>query len=71
MTVLQGAAGDHRRYRPGAGYVGQGDGIMNYALLIGDAWVWIQSEDTPASIEEMDSPGPVLFGGDGVTERAA
>jgi hypothetical protein len=69
MTVLQGSAGEHRRYRPGAGYVGQGGGIMSYAFLIADTWVVIHSHDTPASIDDLGSPGPVLFDGDGVTER--
>jgi hypothetical protein len=69
MTVLQGAAGEHRRYRPGGGYVGQGGGIMSYAFLIGDAWVLIDSRDTPASIDDLGSAGPVLFEGTGVTER--
>lgn len=69
MTVLQGSAGEHRRYRPGAGYVGQGGGVMSYVFVIGDTWVAIESRDTPASIDDLGSPGPVLFDGDGVTER--
>ena len=71
MTVLQGSAGEHRRYRPGAGYVGQGGGIMSYAFLIGDTWVRIHSADTPVSLDKLRlrSAGPVLFDGDGVTER--
>jgi hypothetical protein len=69
MTVLQGSAGEHRRYRAGGGYVGQGGGIMSYAFLIGDIWVRIHSHDTPASIDDLGSPGPVLFQGAGVTER--
>jgi hypothetical protein len=69
MTVLQGSAGEHRRYRAGGGYVGQGAGIMSYAFLIGSTWVRIQSQNTPASIDDLGSPGPVLFQGAGVTER--
>jgi hypothetical protein len=69
MTVLQGSAGEDRRYRAGAGYVGQGGGIMSYAFLIGDIWVRIHSQDAPASIDALGSPGPVLFEGVGVTER--
>jgi hypothetical protein len=70
MTVLQGAAGQDRRYRAGGGsYVGQGDGVMRYLFLLGDAWVEIDSQDTPASIDSMGIPGPVIFDGDGVTER--
>ena len=42
---------------------------MSYAFLIGDTWVRIHSEDTPASIDDLGSPGPVLFQGNGVTER--
>ncbi len=70
MTVLQGSAGEHRRYRAGGGaYVGQGAGIMSYVFVLGDAWVEIESEDTPDSIEQMGSAGPVVFDGAGVTER--
>jgi hypothetical protein len=69
MTVLQGSPGEHRLYRPGRGYVGQGGGIMSYAFLIGDTWVVIDSEDTPDSIDDVRSPGPELFQGTGVTER--
>jgi hypothetical protein len=69
MTVLQGAAGEHRLYRAGGGYVGQGGGIMAYAFLLGETWVAVQSHDTPASYDDLGSPGPVLFHGDGVTER--
>jgi hypothetical protein len=70
MTVLQGSAGEDRRYRAGGGsYLGQGSGIMRYVFVLGDAWVAIESQDTPASIEAMGSAGPVIFDGDGVTER--
>ena len=72
MTVLQGSAGEDRRYRAGGGsYVGQGSGIMSYVFLLGDVWVEIESADTPASIDDMGSAGPVIFEGDGVTERLA
>lgn len=69
MTVLQGAAGEHRRYRPGGVYIGQGGGIMSYAFLTGDTWVLIDSHDAPASIDDLGAAGPVLFEGTGVTER--
>jgi hypothetical protein len=69
MSVLQGAAGEHRLYRPGAGYVGQGSGIMSYLFLLDDSWVAINSEDPPESHDQMGTPGPVLFGGEGVTAR--
>ena len=67
--MLQGSAGEHRLYRPGGGYIGQGGGIMSYLFMLGDEWVRIDSHDTPASIDEMQSRGPVIFDGEGVTER--
>jgi hypothetical protein len=69
MTVLQGSAGEHRLYRTGAGYVGQGGGIVSYAFLAGNDWVRIDSYDTPAFFDDLGAAGPVLFDGDGVTER--
>jgi hypothetical protein len=70
MTVLQGPAGEDRRYRAGGGaYLGQGAGTMAYLFLMRDAWVEIQSQDTPDSITAMGTAGPVIFDGDGVTER--
>jgi hypothetical protein len=70
MIVLQGSGGEDRRYRAGGGaYLGQGGGIMRYLFLVGDAWVELESQDTPDSIEQMGSAGPVIFDGNGVTER--
>lgn len=69
MTVLQGAFGEHRRYRPAAGYVGQGPGIAWYLFVVGDKWIEIQSEYTPEFFDKLDKAGPVIFDGDGVTER--
>ena len=70
MTVLQGAAGEHRLYRPGGGYVGQGGGIMDYLFMLKNAWVNLRTEDTPASYDDLHAPGTeVIFDGDGVTER--
>ena len=68
MTVLQGSVGEHRLYRPGGGYVGQGPGILRYAFLLDDEWVTLDSEDPPAW-DLDDKPGPARFDGDGVTER--
>ena len=42
---------------------------MSYVFLLGDVWVEIESADTPASIDDMGSAGPVIFEGDGVTAR--
>ena len=42
---------------------------MSYAFLIGDTWVRIHSDDTPDSIDDLGSPGPGPFDGNGVTER--
>jgi hypothetical protein len=71
MAVLQGSAGEHRLYRAGGGrYLGQGDGIVEYVFLLSeDRWVRMQSDVAPAFIDQMRSPGPVIFEGDGVTER--
>ena len=69
MTVLQGTLGEHRLYRIGGGYVGQGPGIMSYLFLLGDAWIRIHSHERVASIEQMGVSGPVIFDGDGVAER--
>lgn len=69
MTVLQGAAGEDRRYRPGGGYVGQGGGIVSYVFLSGDRWVSIDSSDTPTFVDKIGTAGPVWFDGEGVTER--
>ena len=68
MTVLQGSAGEHRLYRPGGGYVGQGPGILSYLFTFGSDWVTLDSQDPPAW-DLGNKPGPVLFDGDGVTER--
>ena len=68
MTVLQGSVGEHRLYRPGGGYVGQGPGILNYLFILGADWVTLDSQDPPAW-DLDDKPGPARFDGDGVTER--
>jgi len=43
VTMLQASVGEHRLYRPAGGYLGQGGGIDQYLLLIGDLWVTIDS----------------------------
>ena len=69
MTVLQGSWGEHRLYRIGGGYTGQGPGIMSYLFLLGDAWIRIHSHERVESIDQMGVSGPVVFDGDGVAER--
>jgi hypothetical protein len=71
MTVLQGSGLEHRKYRPGGGYIGQGGDMLSYVFIIGDRSVRMHSKDTSVPIEATDSPGPVLFelAGENVTER--
>lgn len=68
MTVLQGSAGEHRLYRFGGSYAGQGQGIVDYLFLIGDTRVAIQSENADV-VDQLGSVGPVLFDGGDVTAR--
>ena len=68
MTVLQGAAGEHRLYRPGVGYLGQGGGIVRYLWVLGDRWISLDSTEWSHSDEIGDDGGPVLDG-DGVGDR--
>ena len=68
MTVLQGLTGEHRLYRVGHGYIGQGGGMTRYAFLVGDAWLRIFSHAPPVSIGAA-GPGPVVFDGNSVTAR--
>ena len=67
MTVLQGSAGEHRLYRFGGSYVGQGGGVVDYLFFVGDNRVAIQSEN--ADIGSLGAEGPVLFEGNDVTAR--
>ncbi len=61
MTVLQGSAGEHRLYRFGGGYVGQGGGIVHYLFFMGDDRVAIHSEEADGDTAP--------FEGNGVTAR--
>ena len=61
MAVLHGSAGEHRLYRFGGSYAGQGGGINHYLLFIGDHHVVVHSE-------EADSD-TAPFEGNGVTAR--
>ena len=69
MTVLQGAAGEHRRYRPGKGYIGQGAGIMRYLWILGDRWISLDSTEWTHAGDAGTKGGPVLIDGDDVGER--
>lgn len=69
MMVLQGAAGEHRRYRLSGGYIGQGAGVLNYAFQLGNGWVLMTTEDLPEWYDRVRSAGPVIVEGGGITER--
>ena len=69
MTVLQGAAGEHRLYRPGVGYLGQGGGIVRYLWVLGDRWISLDSTEWSHYDEIGDDGGPVLLDGDAVGDR--
>jgi hypothetical protein len=70
MTVLQAAAGEHRLYRPGVGYLGQGVGITRYLFVAGDRWVSLDMAGTNSHDDDIGSEGgPVLLDGDGVGDR--
>jgi hypothetical protein len=70
ITTLQGAAGEHRLYRPGVGYLGQGSGITRYLFIVGDRWVSLDMAGTNAHDDDIGNDGgPVLFNGDGVGDR--
>jgi len=69
LTVLQGAAGEHRLYRPGVGYLGQGGGIMRYLWVVGDRWVSLDSTEWSHYDDIRFEGGPVLVDGDDVGER--
>jgi hypothetical protein len=44
MTILYGTGGEHRLYRPGGGYIGQGNDWMEYVFLLPDQWIDILSD---------------------------
>jgi hypothetical protein len=69
MTVLQAAAGEHRRYRPGVGYLGQGRGIVRYLWVLGDRWVSLDSTEWSHYDDLGVAGGPVLFDGDTAGDR--
>jgi len=70
MTVLQGAAGEHRLYRPGVGYLGQGGGITRYLFVLGDHWVSLDIAGVNEHYDDIgETGGPVLLAGDAVGER--
>ena len=68
-TMLQGAAGEHRLYRPGVGYLGQGAGIARYLWILGDRWVSLDSTEWTHYDDIRSEGGPVLIDGDDVGER--
>ena len=61
MLLLQGAARECRRYRAGGGYVGLGDGCVDYLFLVGEEWVSIQTESSLIDTEKVGRGGQVLF----------
>ena len=70
MTVLQGAAGEHRLYRAGVGYLGQGGGITRYLFVLRDQWVSLDSAGVNEHYDDIgEHGGPVLLDGDAVGER--
>jgi hypothetical protein len=72
MTVLQGAAGEHRLYRPGIGYLGPGSGITRYLFVLGDRWVSLDSAAGNQHYGDIGQRGgPALLDGDAVGERVA
>jgi hypothetical protein len=68
MTVLLGAAGENRRYRPYGGYMGQGEPALNYLFLFSGHWVHVQESDGDDA-PDFEKPGPVVFNGDSVVRR--
>lgn len=69
MTVLQGAAGEHRLYRPGVGYLGQGGGIARYLWILGDRWISLDSTEWTHFDDIRTEAGPVLIDGEDVGDR--
>jgi hypothetical protein len=70
MTVLQGIAGEHRLYRPGVGYLGQGFEISRYLFLFGDQWISLDNGDNEHGVDDFsEEGGPVLLDGNSVGDR--
>jgi hypothetical protein len=70
LIMLQGAAGEHRLYRPGVGYLGPGDGITRYLFIAGDRWVSLDMAGANSHYDAIGTGGgPVLLDDDGVGDR--
>jgi hypothetical protein len=70
LTVLQGAAGEHRLYRPGVGYLGQGGGITRFLFIAGDEWVSLDAAAQTSHHDHLgNAGGPVLFDGGEIADR--
>jgi hypothetical protein len=70
ITMLQGAAGEHRLYRPGVGYLGPGGGITRYLFIAGDRWVSLDMAGPNGHYDDIgDEGGAVLLDGDTVGDR--
>jgi hypothetical protein len=70
MTVLQGAAGEHRLYRPGVGYLGQGGGITRYLFIVGEQWISLDSAGEHSHYDDVgDAGGSVLLDGERIGDR--
>lgn len=70
ITILQGAAGEHRLYRPGVGYLGPGAGITRYLVIVGDRWVSLDMAGPNAHYGDVGADGgAVLLDGDGLGDQ--
>ena len=70
ITMLQGTAGDHRLYRPGVGYLGQGGGITRYLFIAGNRWVSLDMAGPNGHHDDIGGDGgAVLLDGDTVGDR--
>jgi hypothetical protein len=70
ITMLQGVAGEHRLYRPGVGYLGQGGGITRYLFIAGDRWVSLDMAGPNGHHDDIgDDGGAVLLDGETVGDR--
>jgi hypothetical protein len=70
ITMLQGAAGEHRLHRPGVGYLGPGGGITRYLFIAGDRWVSLDMADSNGHHDDLGADGgAVLLDGDTVGDR--
>jgi hypothetical protein len=70
ITMLQGAAGEHRMYRPDLGYLGAGSGITRYLFIVGERWVSLDMAGPNGHYDDIgEDGGPVLLDGDAVGDR--